>query len=225
MSFFANLVDDGYGTMIYELTTAGYVALFAVLLILVAAIGLIGKNKRQQHAIKTKQLVFSALAIALATVTSMLKLFDMPMGGSVTLFSMMFICLIGYWYGVKVGLMTGVAYGLLQMLIDPYIMTLPQLLLDYILAFGVLGLSGLFSNKKHGLFLGYLVGVFGRFFCSALSGIIFFASYAPETMHPVVYSVLYNASYMGAEALLTIVLMSIPPVKKALQYVKQMSNN
>ena len=55
--------------------------------------------------------------------------------------------------------MTGVAYGLLQMLIDPYIMTLPQLLLDYILAFGVLGLSGLFSNKKHGLFLGYLVGV------------------------------------------------------------------
>ena len=54
MSFFANLVDDGYGTMIYELTTAGYVALFAVLLILVAAIGLIGKNKRQQHAIKPK---------------------------------------------------------------------------------------------------------------------------------------------------------------------------
>ena len=94
MSFFANLVDDGYGTMIYELTTAGYVALFAVLLILVAAIGLIGKNKRQQHAIKTKQLVFSALAIALATVTSMLKLFDMPMGGSVTLFSMMFMKVI-----------------------------------------------------------------------------------------------------------------------------------
>ena len=225
MSFFANRVDDGYGTMIYELTTAGYVALFVVLLILVAAIGLIGKSKKQRHAIKTKQLVFSALAIALGTVTSILKLFDMPMGGSVTLFSMMFICLIGYWYGLKVGLMTGVAYGLLQMLIDPYIMTLPQLLLDYVLAFGALGLSGLFSNKKHGLVFGYLVGVFGRFVCSALSGIIFFASYAPETMHPVVYSVLYNASYMGAEALLTIVLMSIPPVKKALQYVKQMSNN
>ena len=65
MSFFANRVDDGYGTMIYELTTAGYVALFVVLLILVAAIGLIGKSKKQRHAIKTKQLVFSALAIAL----------------------------------------------------------------------------------------------------------------------------------------------------------------
>lgn len=223
MSFFANLVDDGYGTYIYQLTTAGYVALIVILLALLLVIGMIGKKKRKK-AMKTKQLVFAALAVALATVTSMLKLFDMPMGGSVTLFSMMFICLIGYWYGPKIGLMTGVAYGLLQMLIDPYILTLPQLLLDYVLAFGALGLSGFFSNKKYGLYTGYFVGVLGRFICSSLSGYVFFASYAPEDMNPLVYTVAYNGAYMGMEALITLVLMVLPPVNHALKYVKRIAN-
>lgn len=73
------------------------------------------------------------------------------MGGSVTLFSMLFICCIGYWYGLRTGIMTGVAYGLLQLISDPYIISLPQMITDYILAFGALGLSGIFCNKKNGL--------------------------------------------------------------------------
>lgn len=173
--------------------------------------------------VRTKKLVFAAMAIALAMITSYLKLFAMPMGGSITLFSMFFISLIGYWYGPKVGIATGMAYGLLQFVIEPYILSIPQVLVDYPLAFGALGLSGFFSNKKYGLQIGYLVGVFGRFCFAVLSGVIFFASYAGD-MNPLVYSIAYNGSYLGAEALITVVLLSLPAVAKALGNVKVLAN-
>ena len=168
----------------------------------------------------TKKLVYSALGIALALVTSYIKLWEMPMGGSVTLLSMLFVCLIGYWFGLKYGLITGIAFGLLQFIIDPYMLSIPQVILDYPLAFGALGLSGFFCNQKFGLQIGYVLGVFGRFVCSTLSGVIFFADYAPEGMNPWVYSIAYQGSYLGVELLLTLIVISIPPVAKALSLVK-----
>ncbi|MFV0363950.1 MAG: energy-coupled thiamine transporter ThiT [Suipraeoptans sp.] len=173
----------------------------------------------------TKKLVFSALGIALALVLSYLPIFKMPMGGSVTLMSMLFVALIGYWFGLKYGLLAAVAYGVLQFVIDPYMLTIPQALLDYPLAFGALGLSGIFRDKKYGLQLGYLVGVFGRFVFSTLSGVIFFASYAPEGMNPLAYSVIYQGSYLGAEAIITLIIITLPPVSKALQKVKIEATN
>ena len=169
----------------------------------------------------TKKLVYSALGVALALVTSYIKLWDMPMGGSVTLFSMLFICLIGYWFGAKYGLIAGVAYGLLQFIIDPYMVSIWQVLFDYPFAFGALGFSGLFCNKQWGLQIGYIVGVIGRFIFSTLSGVIFFAEYAPEGMNPWVYSTLYQGSYLGTELVMTLIIISIPPVAKALSLVKQ----
>lgn len=121
-----------------------------------------------------KKLIFSAMGIALGMVTSYIKVWDMPMGGSVTLLSMLFICLIGYWFGARYGILTGAAFGILQFLIDPYVLSIPQVLFDYPLAFGALGLSGFFSNRKYGLQIGYVVGVLGRFIFSTLSGVIFF---------------------------------------------------
>lgn len=168
----------------------------------------------------TKKLVYSALGIALALVTSYIKLWEMPMGGSVTLLSMLFICLIGYWYGLKYGLIAGIAFGLLQFVIDPYMISVPQVILDYPLAFGALGLSGLFCDKRFGLQIGYVLGVIGRFVCSTLSGVIFFADYAPEGINPWVYSIAYQGSYLGVELLLTLIVISIPPVAKALSLVK-----
>lgn len=168
----------------------------------------------------TKKLVYSALGIALALVTSYIKLWEMPMGGSVTLLSMLFVCLIGYWFGLKYGLITGIAFGLLQFIINPYMLSIPQVILDYPFAFGALGLSGLFCNKKFGLQIGYVVGVVGRFVCSTLSGVIFFANYAPKGMNPWVYSIAYQGSYIGAELVLTLIIISIPPVANALSLVK-----
>lgn len=172
-----------------------------------------------------KKLVFSAMGIALATVTSYIKIWEMPMGGSITLLSMLFICLIGYWFGARYGIITGIAYGLLQFIIDPYMLSIPQVLFDYPFAFGALGLSGFFCNRKHGLQLGYIVGVLGRFVFSTLSGVIFFASYAPEGMSPWVYSTLYQGSYLGTEGIITLIIISIPPVTKALNNIKKQTEN
>ncbi len=200
------------------LTTAGYTltaVLVFILLIAISAFG--GRNKK----VNAKVLAFSAAAVALAFVTSFIAVIHMPMGGAVTLFSMLFIVLIGYWYGPAVGLMAGVAYGLLQLIQDPYIVSLPQMLVDYIFAFGALGLSGFFSHAKHGLLKGYILAVFGRFFFAVLSGVIFFGQYAPEGMNPFIYSVLYNGAYLGLEALITVIVLLLPPVTNALSMIKR----
>lgn len=222
MSLFVSKVVDEYGTS-YSLTGLGYGALVAVMLLLVVlACYLSGEKKR----IETKTLVFCAAAMALGMITSFLKLFEAPMGGSVTLFSMLFICCIGYWYGLRAGLMTGVAYGLLQLISDPYIISLPQMITDYLLAFGALGLSGLFCNKKNGLIKGYIAGVIGRYFFAFLSGLIFFGSYAEGTgMSAPVYSLAYNGAYLGLEALITLIVLAIPAVNKAFARVKEMALN
>ena len=221
MSIFAIPVVDEWGTT-YQLTTAGYtvlvIAMIAALLVGCAIFG----SKRKFSA---KQLTFSAMAIALAMVTSMLKLWNMPMGGSVTLFSMLFISLIGNWYGLGVGLTTGLAYGILQLVIDPYIISFPQMLLDYIFAFGALGLSGIFSKSKNSLIKGYILAIFGRFLFSTLSGYIFFPTFMPEFFdNAFLYSVCYNGAYIGAEAVLTLLLISLPAVSSALNQIKRIAN-
>ena len=118
-NFFAT-PEGGWGDGSVHLTTVGIAIVIAViaLLLIVAAI-VRHKNATHKSALTTKQLVYSAVAIALAVVCSMIKLFDMPMGGSVTLLSMLFIVLIAYWYGPYVGIMTAVAYGLVQFVLEP----------------------------------------------------------------------------------------------------------
>ena len=221
MSLFATKLMDEYGNATYNLTGLGYGTLVALMLVLLILACYLTGDKAK---LKTKHLVFSAVAMALAMITSFLKLFEAPMGGSVTLFSMLFICCIGYWYGLRTGIMTGVAYGLLQLISDPYIISLPQMITDYILAFGALGLSGIFCNKKNGLIKGYIVGVLGRYFFAFLSGLIFFGMYAEGTgMSAPVYSLAYNGSYLGCEAAITLIVLAIPAVNKAFAQVKQMA--
>lgn len=176
----------------------------------------------------TRQLVFSAMAIALATVISaVIKLPSLPNGGSVTLFSMLVVCLIGYWYGPVTGIIASFAYGILQFIVGPYFVHPLQVLLDYPLAFGALGLSGFFHEKKHGLLLGYIAGVTGRFVFHEISGLIFYTAYVSgsfgDNAAAVWASTLYNLSYLLPEMLLTIVLIAIPPVSSALARVKKMA--
>ena len=98
------------------------------------------------------------------------------------------------------------------------------MLFDYPFAFGALGLSGFFSNRKYGLQIGYTVGVLGRFVFSTLSGAIFFAAYAPEGMNPWVYSSLYQGTYLGTEGIVTLVIISLPPVTKALNLIHRQAS-
>lgn len=170
-----------------------------------------------------KKLVFCAAAIALGTVLSNVKLFHFPTGGSITLLSMLIICLPGYWFGLSAGLLTGVAYGVLQLMIDPYVLYPMQLVVDYLLAFGAFGLSGLFTNAKNGLVKGYVAGVIGRFVFATISGWIFFGEYAWEGWNPFAYSLVYNAIYIFAEAAVTIIILLLPPVKSAMARVKKLA--
>jgi thiamine transporter len=217
--FVATLVDeDGYVS--YAPTTAGNIALFLLILLLFIAMAAFSGYKRKT---RIKQLAFSAMGVTLAVVTSLFPLYKFPFGGSITLFSMFFICFVGHLYGAKAGIITGISYGFINLILGPYIIHPMQLLLDYPIAFGALGLAGIFSNSKYGLVKGYLLGILGRYIASSLSGYIFFASYAPEGWNPIVYTLVYNIGYIGPEVLLTVIFLVIPPVQNALKQVKQMA--
>ena len=219
MSFFLTYDAENWE---YHLTTPGYVVL--VILMVAALVIPIVLSRKNSKKMSAKQLTFCAVAMALALVTSFIKVASLPMGGSITLFSMFFMCFIGYLYGPKIGIMTGVAYGILQLIIEPYIYAPLQVLLDYPLAFGALGLSGFFSKKKFSLTTGVIVGILGRYICHVISGYVFFASYAPEGMNPMIYTLGYNATYIVPELIATVIVVSLPPVMKALKYVKTMAN-
>lgn len=214
--------EGAWGDGSVHLTAAGIlvVVVISILLILAAAL-LRHRHAAKKAAFTTRQLVYSAVAIALAVVCSMIKLFEMPMGGSVTLLSMLFIVLIGYWYGPYVGIMTAVAYGLVQFVTEPIFYTIPQMLLDYPLAFGALGVAGFFHKRKWGLQIGYVTGVLGRFVFSTLSGIVFFGAYAPAGMSPILYSIGYQASYLLPEMVVTLCILCIPSVGNALAQIKK----
>lgn len=226
-----NVVVNEWGETTYVPTTLGN-TLLAVLLVvfLVCAVAFAKKatskadNAGSSRKLSAKQLAFCSLSIALGTVFSFIKLFDFPTGGSITLLSMLVICLPGYFFGTGAGLMSGIAYGILQLLIEPYIVHPAQLIIDYMLAFAALGLSGVFSNAKHGLVKGYVLGVIGRYIFAVLSGYIFFGAYAWDGWNPLPYSLVYNAIYIFSEAAATVVILLIPPVKKAMTQIKTMAN-
>lgn len=224
LNYFAFPFVNDWEEDAFRLTTAGIITVVACIVVLITmALVLQPKEKRSQR-FAIKQMVFSAAAMALATVTSAIKLFELPLGGSVTLFSMLFIVLVGYWYGPKTGIVTGFAYGLLQFLLDPVFYSIPQMIVDYPLAFGALGLSGFFSNKKHGLQIGYAAGVLGRLVFAYLSGLLFFASYAEGSgMGAPIYSLAYNGSYLGLEGGITLMALCIPALSNGLKYVKKMA--
>lgn len=205
------------------LTTLGYALCIIAIIALILAAAFIHDKSGENKKLSTKELVFCAMAMALAFVTSYMKVFTLPYGGSVTLFSMLFIVLIGNWYGVKVGIMTGLAYGILQFIQEPYVLSFFQVCCDYVLAFAALGLSGVFFKSKNGLIKGYLLGILVRGAFHALGGYLYWMDYMPETFPKALtalYPIIYNYSYILAEGIITVIVLSLPPVKKALDIVK-----
>ena len=222
--------DEEAGSYVFtKLGSAAIIVAIVILMVIAAYIA-----GRKQIKISIRELAVSAILIALAFVTSNIKLFEAPMGGSVTLFSMLFICLIGYWYGIRIGLLAGLTYGFLQLIVDPYVISLPQMLIDYMFSFSALGLAGIghHLDKKldfkifelGGLQIGYVIGLLGRYFFAFLSGYVFFGEWAPKSMGPVVYSLAYNGSYLGIEGGITLMVLLIAPVSKALKVAKNMVN-
>ena len=206
------------------LTTAGYVLCIAAgILLFVAALVFAGRISEKKK-MGTRQLVFCAMAMALAFITSYLKLFNMPWGGSVTLCSMLFIVLVANWYGPKTGVLVGLAYGILQFIQEPYVLSFFQVCCDYILAFAALGIAGFFAKSKHGLLKGYIAAVIARGAFHALGGYLYWMDYMPDNFPKAltsVYPIVYNYSYLLVEGIITVIIISIPAVSKALNRVKQ----
>lgn len=224
ISIFALPVDDGYGGIEYHLTPAGYACFVALmLLVLLLASAISGWITKKEVKISLRQLSVSAMAVALASVLFLMPSPHMPMGGRISLCTMLVVALVGYWFGLSGGVACGVAFGILQLILDPYILSLPQLLCDYIFSFGALGLSGLFPLKKgFAPEPGYLVAVIGRFFFAVLSGVVFFAAYAPTEgifSNALLYAIAYNGIYIGAEVLITLAILRIPAVRNAIAVV------
>lgn len=138
------------------------------------------------------------VALALAAVLSMVKLFQMPQGGSVSLETLPII-IMALLYGPRIGILTGFMYGLFQLLLGPFIVHPIQLLLDYPLPFAALGLAGIWKKRQP---LGIAVGFAFRLSFHVISGAVFFAEYAPEGVPVWQYSLGYNSSYIVPEAIL-----------------------
>lgn len=220
--------EDGY----YALTGTGMavaVILTAALIILTAFIHTRGGDEKgKKQLFTTKQLVFSAVALALAFALSYVKIFHMPWGGSVTLCSMLFVSLIGYWYGPQIGLISAFAYGMLQFIQEggSYILSPLQVCLDYLFAFTALGVSGFFSKKKNGLVTGYIAGVLLRGLLHSIGGYLYWMDYMPDNFPKsltVIYPFCYNYAYLIAEAMITLVIICIPAVSKALGRLRTMA--
>ncbi len=193
---------------------------------------------------RTQRMVISGMMIAMATVLSFVKLFEAPMGGSVTLLSMLPLCLISIRYGAKWGIFSCEIHALLQILLDggalaksgiSAVSFVGSIVFDYLLAFGVLGLAGMFCLRansaerepwsakvqvNNGLraFAGVLAAVAMRFVCHTLSGCIFFSEWCWEGWNVLVYSICYNGAYMLPEMIFTAcgawVMLRLPMSRK-----------
>jgi thiamine transporter len=163
---------------------------------------------------KPKILAEMAIFTALATVLSEIVIYVMPQGGSITLASMVPIIWLALRRGPKVGIFTGAIYGMIQFMLLPYAIDPIQVLLDYPLAFAVLGLAGFFPNRP---ILGAIVGITGRFMMHFIAGAVYWAPiYAPD-VNPIVYSSIYNASYLVPELVISGAILFILQRTKVLK--------
>ncbi|UOY91685.1 energy-coupled thiamine transporter ThiT [Ectobacillus sp. JY-23] len=171
---------------------------------------------------RTQMLIEIAMASALAIVLDIVPFLSFKLwaqGGSIS-FAMIPIFLIAFRWGWKAGLLNGLVFALLQLIIEPMVVHPVQGLIDYGLAFPAIGLAGLFANSLKNaaargnragiwssMIAGVLLGSLLRFLCHFTAGIVFFGAYAPKGQPVALYSLLYNGSYMLPAAILSIILL------------------
>ena len=166
---------------------------------------------------KTKRLMESAIMVSIATVLSLIRLLDLPYGGSVTIGCMLPVMIIAYRHGFRWGLVTGFVFGLLQQLLGlktlSYVTTwqsiIAVILLDYLIAFMMTGFAGLFQRVRSqpvALTIGAVVACILRFICHVISGATVWAGLSIPSNAALIYSVGYNATYMIPETVVTAIL-------------------
>lgn len=164
---------------------------------------------------RIRMLVEGAIMVALATALSYLKLIELPQGGSVCI-GMLPIFFFAVRWGLRGGLLTSLAYGMLQLIFDgAYAWGWTSMLLDYLVAFTVLGFAGIFHKQKFGVFYGTVLGCVLRFIVHFISGVTIYRIYEPTElfnitfMNPWLYSAAYNGSYMLIDMIICLVIFAV----------------
>lgn len=209
---------------LFEVTPIAWTALAVVVILSLIGLIMTSRTKTTVRAVHTKKIVYGGICISIAFVLSYIRIFNMPQGGSITLASMLPLVLYSMIFGPTAGIMAGVAYGMLQLIQDMWVVNIWQLLLDYPLAFGCLGLAGLAPKQIKNLYVrtgfSVTIAIMGRCMMHVISGVIFFADYAPEGMNPLLYSTIYNGTFLGVELIITLILsfaILSSPVYRSLQ--------
>ncbi|MBR4287605.1 MAG: energy-coupled thiamine transporter ThiT [Clostridia bacterium] len=166
---------------------------------------------------KIRRIVETALMLALSTILAELAVVEFPFGGSVTIFSQVPMVVISYRYGVKWGIFSGLAMGVIQTLfglgnfayVSGIVAYLILLFADYIIAFGALGLGGMFrnviKNQPVSIALGGAVVSVIRFLCHFISGVTIWGDYTNGAKEVWLYSLEYNGGYMLPELIITVI--------------------
>lgn len=176
--------------------------------------------KKNNSDSKVRMIAECAIMIALGTILAQIKIYRMPSGGSVTAASMVPFLLISYRCGTKWGLLSGFVNSLLQMLLGGiYPPVAPgaigyaaEILLDYIMAYMVLGFAGAFSkpfrkNRTAGVAVSAFICCLLRFICAFVSGFAVWADVMADGRAAIIYSLGYNAAYMAPESVITVVVL------------------
>lgn len=202
-----------------------WIIIIAAIILVIGALILFSfamKKKREglvkKSAWTIQEVSAAAMCLALAFLLSFIKIWHMPQGGSITPASMLPIMLFAYIYGTPKGLIVGLAYGLLQCLQDFWVVHWAQLLLDYGIAFIVLGFAGLFRKS---IYPGLVLAGILRYAAHVASGAIFFAAaYAAPGQNFLVYSMIYN-SFALIDLAICIAIAAVPPVRKMIESFKK----
>ncbi len=196
----------------------------AAILLALAAMGVMLYKAARATRWNSRRIANAAMCIAIAYVLSCIKLYRLPQGGSITPASMLPLVMFSVACGPTQGFLVGCAYGLLDLLQEPYVIHPIQLLVDYPLAFGAIAISGLVNSipmkKPFKLPIAVLIGAIGRYCMAVLSGTVFFAESAPMGQSAVIYSLLYNFSYLGWDALICIVIAAVPGMYRIVEIIR-----
>jgi thiamine transporter len=194
-----------------------------ITIITLAAVVVLLLATRKKSGYNTKTLTYGAILISISFILSMIKV-PMPQGGSITPASMLPIFIFAYIAGWRAGIIAGICYGVLQFIQAPIFYNPIQFLLDYILAFGLLGFAGILRKNINYIVLICITGGLLRFICHYISGVVFFASYAPKGQSVYLYSLLYNGAYMFPEIIICVVLaigiLILPGLRTAVDKAK-----
>jgi thiamine transporter len=164
--------------------------------------------------IETRVITEVIAAVALSGVLHLITLYQLPEGGRITAAAMVPVLFVAVRRGPRIGILAGLALGLVVLVEEPFIYHPVQVLLDYPMAYGALGLAGFFRKLP---VAGVVVGIAGRFVCHFTSGLVFFATYAPAGMSPALYSAVYNASYLVPELIVSAIVMFVLQRRRIIQ--------